>query len=297
MIDEPLISVITPTFNRADFLGQTIESVLNQSYANIEHIIIDDGSTDNTRTLVESYSHTGKVRYFYQKNSGQSVARNKGLTEAKGDFICFLDSDDYFFKTKTEVSLRVFHENPEFDLVYGDYIFVDEKGTQLDIENMTRYSGYIFKQLLKDNCVSMNTTMVRKSAIDKVGGCSENLKVADDYDLWLRLSVYSKFLYVPEKLSAYRSMENQISSNKKARFESNEEIILRFFKHNPSLLTSSEKKDALNAFYTRATRHFSSVKEFKIATSYLIKAINARPFCNRTFRTMIRIILDICKTR
>lgn len=290
---KPLISVITPTYNRADFLKETIESVLNQDYENIEHLIVDDGSTDKTRELIREYEPNRKVRYFFQQNSGQSVARNKGLNEAKGDYICFLDSDDYFLPGKLKKQIEAFEQNPTVDLVYGDYIFVDANGNRLDQKNMIRYSGKITDQLLKDNCVSMNTTMVRKGLIDSEGGFSEHVKFADDYDLWLRLSVDAQFLYLPEKLSAYRLMNNQISSNKRARFESNEEIICRFLKNNSYLFSESVKKDALNHLYIRAARHFSKAGNFTLAQSYLLKAFKQKPVSVRTFRTIIRYTIDL----
>lgn len=295
MQDHPLVSIITPTYNRADFLKQTIESVLAQSYKNIEHVIIDDGSTDNTKALIEKYLDTGKVRYFYQDNSGQSVARNKGLKEAEGDFVCFLDSDDYFLPKKVEQQIQAFQNNPTVDLAYGDYIFVDANGSTLNEENMTRYSGNITRELLKDNCVSMNTTMVRKSAIKAIGGFCEHIKVADDYDLWLRLSAQSNFLYIPSALSAYRLMDNQISSNKKARFESNEEIITRFIKEHPSLLSQQEQIETFNRLYVRAARHFSGQKELQLSSHYLIKAFQEDFFAKRNWRALLRFVLNLLR--
>ena len=296
---KPLISIITPTYNRANFLTETIDSVLTQDYQNIEHLIIDDGSSDDTKELLKKYENNDKVRCFFQNNSGQSIARNKGLRESRGDFICFLDSVDYFLPGKLSKQIEAFQENPSVDIVYGDYIFIDADGNRLDQKNMTRYSGKITDQLLKDNCVSMNTTMVRKGLINSVGGFSEHIKFADDYDLWLRLSVDAQFLYLPEKLSAYRLMNNQISSNKRARFESNEETICRFFQNNSYLFPESVKKDALNHLYIRASRHFSNAGNFTLAQSYLIKAFKQKPASIRTLRTIIRYTIDLLskKTR
>ena len=92
----PLVSIITPTYNRADFIEQAVNSVLAQTYTNFELLIVDDGSTDNTRDLLEPALTDSRVRYFRQENQGQSVARNWALSEAKGDFVCFLDSDNYW---------------------------------------------------------------------------------------------------------------------------------------------------------------------------------------------------------
>jgi len=295
MNNDPLISVITPTYNRASYLPETIESVLSQNYRNLEHIIIDDGSSDTTRNLVNAYLDKGKIRYFYQKNSGQSIARNKGLKEAKGEFVCFLDSDDRWLPNKLRKQLNAFLVNPDVDIVYGDYIFIDEQGNEISHNNMSRYSGNITKPLLKDNFVSMNTTMTRTTKLKAISGFNENIEVADDYDLWLRLSVESRFLYIPELLAEYRIMNKQLSSNKSKRFASNEKTLLSFFDSNPNLLNPEERKDALNFFYTRATRHFSHEGNWDEEKKYLIKAFQNNALSRRNYRVLLRCIINKIK--
>lgn len=293
MTRNPLISVITPTYNRANYLHEAIDSVLNQSYSNFEHLIIDDGSTDNTEELVACYLNSQKVRYFYQENQGQSVARNKGVTQAKGEFICFLDSDDRWKLHKLKASLAAFEQHPEVDVVYGDYEFIDQHGKKLKLKNMPRYSGRISKELIKDNCVSMNTTMVRAKTVKAIGGFSSHVKVADDYDLWLRLSAKSKFLYLPEVLADYRVMKNQISYDTKRRLDSNTEIITRFLESNPDLLSATEQKEALNFFYTRSARHCSGTREFKLANTYFSKALGKKLLSLRTWRALLRHLANL----
>ena len=293
MDKKPLVSIITPTFNRADFLPETIESVLSQDYDNFEFLIIDDGSTDNSKEVIEGYIDSGKIRYFYQENSGQSVARNKGIAEAKGEFICFLDSDNRWLPGKLSASIKAFESHPDVDIVYGDVVLIDEAGKEFSRNNMKRYSGQITKELLQDNCVSMNTTMTRTEKIREVDGFSEHVKVADDYDLWLRLSATCTYLYVPELMADYRVMTNQISSDKIRRFNSNEEMIKRFIKENPSLLSNEEQQDALNFFYTRAARHFSETKRFELANNYFKKALAQKAFSKRTWRALARHVLNL----
>jgi len=286
----PLVSIITPTFNRADFLPEAIESVLSQDYGNFEFLIIDDGSTDNSKEVIENYMGSGKIRYFYQENSGQSVARNKGIAEAKGEFICFLDSDNRWLPEKLSASIEAFESNPGVDIVYGDVILIDEAGKEFSRKNMKRYSGQITKELLQDNCVSMNTTMTRTEKIREVGGFSRHVKVADDYDLWLRLSAICAYLYVPKLMADYRVMINQISSDKTRRFASNEEIILRFLRDNPNILNEKEQKDAVNFFYIRAARYFSESGNLTLANQYFKRAITAKAFSIRNVRALVKHI-------
>ena len=133
MDKNPLVTIITPTYNRAAFLPQAIDGVLAQTYRNFELIVVDDGSTDSTQEMMEGYAEDPRVRYFYQPNQGQSVARNWGLEEARGEYICFLDSDNAWFPDKLEKSLNAFRENPDVDVIYGDYVEIDKAGVELGI--------------------------------------------------------------------------------------------------------------------------------------------------------------------
>lgn len=287
-----LISIITPTYNREAFLPAAIESVLAQSYKEFELIIVDDGSTDNSRELINTYAEKdSRVRYLYQENQRQSVARNYALSIAKGDFICFLDSDNYWPHDKLEKSLKAFEQYPDADIVYGDCITIDEQGSELHRNNMCRYSGKIAALLLKDNFVSMNTTMTRRKCFNEMGGMSGKRRVADDYDLWLKFSARYRFQYIPEFLAYYRVMENQISSNKKLRFETNENIILDFLAAYPDAVNEQEKKAGLTAFYTRKARHYAA-SDKKEAYSAIRTALGINPFSLGVWRSFAKIVVS-----
>ena len=287
-----LISIITPTYNREAFLPVAIESVLAQSYKEFELIIVDDGSTDNSRELINAYvDKDPRVKYLYQENQRQSVARNYALSIAKGDFICFLDSDNYWPHDKLEKSLKAFEQHPEADIVYGDCITIDEQGNELHRNNMRRYSGSIAAFLLKDNFVSMNTTMTRRRCFNEMGGMSGKRRVADDYDLWLKFSARYRFQYIPEFLAYYRVMENQISSNKKLRFETNEKIILDFLAAFPDAVSEYEKKAGLTAFYTRKARHYAA-SDKKEAYKAIRIALGINPFSLGVWRSFAKIVVS-----
>ncbi|WP_155302134.1 glycosyltransferase [Desulfosarcina widdelii] len=286
-----LISVITPTYNRRNFIGSAINSVLNQSYKNIEHIIVDDGSNDKTSDLVRDIQKSDpRVKYYYQENKGQSSARNFGLKLAMGDFICFLDSDDIFLEEHIEKCLKVFKKNPEVDIVYGDWIPINEKGIKKNIKNLKRYTGKITYQLFCNNCVSMNSVMVRSKCFKEMGGMNENCEVADDYDLWLRLSTKYKFYYIPEPLAYYRISIDQISSNKMKRFEANEKILLNFIRNYPKSLTNEQIKDGLSRFYLRKARYLGSINHKMKGFVCAMKALKYNFFSILVFRGIYRII-------
>jgi glycosyltransferase involved in cell wall biosynthesis len=287
-----LVTIITPTYNREAFLPAAIESVLAQTYKNFEFIIVDDGSEDNSRKLIESYAEKdSRIKYLYQENQRQSVARNYALSVAKGDFICFLDSDNYWPNDKLEKSLKAFADHPDADIVYGDCITIDEQGNELHRNNMRRYSGRIAGLLLKDNFISMNTTMTRRKCFDEMGGMSGKRRVADDYDLWLKFSARYTFQYIPEFLAYYRVMENQISTNKKLRFETNESIIQDFLAAYPNAVTAQEKKVGLCAFYTRKARHYAA-SDKRESYAAIRKALAISPFSQGVWRALIKILIS-----
>lgn len=287
-----LISIITPTYNRELFLSQMIESVLAQTHREWELIIVDDGSTDNSKELVQQYiDKDPRINYLQQENQGQSIARNKGLAVANGEFICFLDSDNYWPQDKLEKSVQAFKDYPDADIVYGDCVTIDEQGTELHRNNMKRHSGRIAHLLLKDNFVSMNTAMTKKTCFNEMGGMSGTRRVADDYDLWLKFSARFKFQYIPEYMVFYRVMKNQISTNKKLRFETNEKIIVDFIAKYPDAITEKQKKEGLAAFYSRKARHYA--KENKTESWNAIKkAIALTPFSLQTWRSALKVLIS-----
>lgn len=287
----PLVSVIVPTYNREQFLEKAIQSVLSQTYQNFELIIVDDGSTDNTNALVEKYKQDKRVHYYYQENQRQSAARNLALRHAKGDFICFLDSDNYWPEDRLMKSVNAFNDNPSVHIVYGDCITINEEGIEVSRANMRRHSGRITAHLLKDNCVSMNTTTTRRECFDEMGGMSGKRRVADDYDLWLRFSSQYQFLYIPEYLAYYRVMPDQISSNKTLRFDTNEKIIKDFLKEYPEAVTISEANIGWAHFYSRKSRYLLSVNQKKHAIVAATKAIAYRPHALIGWRSLIRVFL------
>lgn len=285
-----LVTIITPTYNRADFIGIAIESVLRQTIADFELLIVDDGSQDNSKEIIQKYVDLdSRVKYFYQQNQGQSVARNLALEKAQGEFICFLDSDNYWPEERLEKSLAAFKKYPEADIVYGDCITINEKGEIISHDNMKRYSGRIAALLLRDNFISMNTTMTRRKCFNEMGGMSGKRRVADDYDLWLKFSAKYIFQYIPEYLAYYRVMENQISSNKRLRFETNEKIILDFISSYPDALTPKERDCGLAAFYCRKARYYAAHISKKEALSALLRAAQLQPFAANLYRTAFRV--------
>lgn len=286
----PRVSIITPTFNRADFICSAVKSVLEQTFGDFELLIVDDGSTDSTVSVLEPYLADTRIRYFYQPNQGQSVARNRGLAEALGELICFLDSDDAWSLTKLEQQVNLMDQHPEVDIIHGDEIDIDEHGLEISRKNMRRFSGMIARDLLADNSVSINTVMVRKRCFEEMGGFSETLRVADDYDIWLRFAARYRFLYVPTFFGFYRVMSNQISSDKQARFEANERIVLDFVRDFPEALSRRDRHWGLSRFYCRKARYYARVGDKLVAWRAVRRALKYRPSDPVVWRSLFRVI-------
>jgi glycosyltransferase involved in cell wall biosynthesis len=284
----PLISVITPTFNRARYLQSCIDSVLAQTYTHWEHVIVDDGSTDDTPEVLAKLETNPKFRLFRQDNSGQSVARNRALGAARGAFVCFLDSDCRFRPHKLAEQVALLAAHPDVDVVYGDNEQIDEHGTSLGVRRRARPSGWITRALLVDNYVNFNSSMSRVESLRDVGGFDESVKVGDDYDLWLRVSAKHRFLYVPQVWSEYRVMDAQISSDKQRRFQSNQATIARFLATHPDLATDELTRHAWGSFFLRRARYENARGHKAAALGDLLRSLRYKPFSGGAWRGLAR---------
>lgn len=211
----PTISVIIPTYNSASLLKEAIQSVLDQSYTDYEIIVVDDGSTDNTREVVnELNQNSGKVRYHYQANRERSVARNHGISLAKGEYFAFLDADDKFLPDKLRIQVHVLEDNPDFGMAYSHSIAVDENGNPLSESSgltKTRLSGCIYPEMLffKGTIITTPTVMVRARILSEIGGFDETMHICEDLDLWRRIAKRYKVLQIEEPLSVVRYRRNE----------------------------------------------------------------------------------------
>jgi glycosyltransferase involved in cell wall biosynthesis len=179
-------------------LGNTLRSVLKQTFIDFELIVVDDGSTDDTEDVVQSFPRVQYVRL--QENRGVSGARNTGLSRAVGRYICFLDSDDLWCERKLEVQVGWMESNADCLVCYTDEIWI-RRGVRVNPMNKHRkYSGDIFRHCLPLCIVSPSSAMLRASLFDEVGAFDESLPACEDYDLWLRIAVKYPFHFIEEPL-------------------------------------------------------------------------------------------------
>jgi glycosyltransferase involved in cell wall biosynthesis len=203
----PLISVVTPSFNQAAFIGEAIQSVRLQSYKNHEHLVIDGMSTDGTVDLLSNMAaaETGQGMFWSsERDSGQSEAVNKGFQQAKGEIIGWLNSDDRYRPDCFQHIVRAFQDNPNVDVIYGDYLVVDERGKVLQIRREIEFSAFtlLYHRVLY---IPTTTTFFRRKIFEEGNWLDEKLQYAMDLEFFIRLSARGyRFRHIPELLAEFR---------------------------------------------------------------------------------------------
>jgi glycosyltransferase involved in cell wall biosynthesis len=201
MNPKPLVTIITPSFNQAPYLEETINSVLGQVYPNIEYIIMDGGSTDGSVEIIKRYQD--KLAYWIsEKDRGQTDAINKGFARAKGEILAWINSDDTLLPNAVEEAVQFMNENPDIGLVYGDTHYIDEHSkvigrfpaAQTDLARLRR--GYVH--------IPQQASFFRKSIWDQVSPLDPEFFFAMDYDLWVRIAQIAEIRYFPRQWSNFR---------------------------------------------------------------------------------------------
>ncbi len=191
-------SVVIPTYNRKDRIQPTIESVLNQSVLPRETIVVDDGSTDGTSEFVKSKFPDVKV--VTQANQGVSAARNRGITEAKGEWVAFLDSDDEWLPSKLELQSSWLRNHPDIKICHCDEIWIRNQVRVNPGKRHKKQGGWIYLHCLPLCVISPSAVVIKREVFDEIGMFDEYLQVCEDYDLWLRITQRFEVGYVDRQL-------------------------------------------------------------------------------------------------
>ena len=210
---DPKVSVILPTYNRANYIARALDSILVQTYKDYEIIVVDDGSTDATSEVLKHFSD--KIKYIRQSNQGSATARNRGIQESKGEYIAFLDSDDYWVPEKLQEQVNVLAVHPEVGIVYARMPIINEKGEKIGMKP-AGVSGKNFKELLEVwGDLPTSTVMTRRVCFNEVGLFDTTLVTMQDIDMWLRISRRYQLYEIEGKVLAYYCRHNtQITTNK-----------------------------------------------------------------------------------
>lgn len=198
----PKVTVVTPSYNQGEYIRDTIESVLNQTYDNIEYIVMDGGSTDNTVDILKSYGD--RIKWVSEKDGGQADAVNKGIRVAEGEIIGWLNSDDTYYPEAIEMAVETLLEHPDCVMVYGEGDYIGREGEVTGRYNTKMFS---YEQLAEECFICQPTAFFTREAVVNAGLLNADLQLCMDYELWMRLSKQGKVLYRPETLATSRMYE------------------------------------------------------------------------------------------
>lgn len=220
------VSIIIPTYNRADVITDSIQSILDQTYTEYELLIVDDGSTDNTEDVVKTISSASiagrRIRYIkLSENKGVAAARNEGIRQAKYDYIAFQDSDDYWKPDKLEKQMS--YLNGETALLYCPYECRKQDGSTIFVPDsnipLPEKCGNVYKYMLLRNTIGTPCVLLRKSCLSKTGLFNENLSCLEDWDLFLRISKHYEIAFQDEPLVKVNLSTDGVSHNISGYYE------------------------------------------------------------------------------
>ncbi|WP_191966058.1 glycosyltransferase family 2 protein [Oryzomonas japonica] len=279
-----LVSVIIPTYNGMRYLLESVQSVLNQTYPNFEVIVVDDGSSQDIRSVLAPVSD--RVIYLRQDNAGVGAARNLGLGAAKGLYVVFLDDDDLWLPGNLESLVRIIEKEPNCALVYSYPSLIDENGKGIANERPTSMpSGDVYLEFLRRNRINTpSVALLRKSCLDEVGFFNPNI-FCEDYELWLRVTRKFKIIFCGEELVCYRLRAGSVSKRYDSMLDGHVTIINSEIARSDDLIgldknsVRNAAKLNLNDIYRKyASIYYYDVKDRKKAKSCLSKALKICPF-------------------
>ncbi|MDY6902659.1 MAG: glycosyltransferase [Cyanobacteriota bacterium] len=247
------ISAIIPVFNGEATIRETIDSILNQTFRDIEIIIINDGSTDTTLETIKEISDS-RIKIFSYPNAGLSASRNRGISQAQGEYISFIDADDLWTPDKLELQWQALQKNPQAAVAYSWTHYIDESSKFLKSGRRIKVNGDAFSQLLVTNFLENGSNpLIRKTALEKVGGFDKSLFAAEDIDMWLRLAANYEFVCVEKPQILYRTSTTSMSTNLKRQETASLEVIKRAFSYPKAEKLQHLKKQSLSHLYQYLT--------------------------------------------
>lgn len=256
MMAAPLISVVIPTRNRANYIEQALQSVFAQTYKNFEIIVIDDGSIDGTERVLQSYIELKMIRCFIRQPKGVSAARNFGVTQARGKYIAFLDSDDLFLPTKLEKQIQLFLDKPDLGFVHCWFSKFNDAGQDLGVRNTSFFKGRVYPSMLLEwsTLMAMPCMLISKAAFEDAGGFDEQMAWAEDLDLWRRIARQFEIDLVPEALVKVRVHAGSTSFDKTGSGEGFIRYLQKAFQEDPTL-TPELRREAQARMYTKLAQN------------------------------------------
>lgn len=253
MESQPLVTIITPSFNQARFLEQTILSVLGQDASHLEYIIVDGGSTDGSVDIIRRYADR-LAWWVSEQDTGQAEAINKGMRRAKGEIIAWLNSDDYYLPGAVSKSVAGFSARPEVGLIYGNVLAVDEESLKL---NLLHYGDWGLEGLMTFRIIGQPSVFMRRQVLEQAGYLDPSYHLLLDHHLWIRMANLAGMAYIPETWAAARFHGAAKNTTRTGQFGQEAFRILEWMQTQPDLAPIWEKNERriragayrLSAFY------------------------------------------------
>ncbi len=294
----PTVSVVIATFNRAQYVKEAIQSVLDQTYQDFEIVLVDDGSTDNTCEVVDKFDNS-KIRYIFQKNSGVCIAYNTGIRNSRGRLIAFLDDDDLWLPRKLELQIKASESSPQAGVIYSDIFNFGNSDPSIPETHFQPLKwppprGKVLDKLIERCFPQTSTLLIKREVFDQIGLFDENLPNCQDYDMLIRIATKFDFEVVTLPLAKYRIHPTQISKN------SESVLSCHIYFLNKAIRSSLIDKTSLHKLHTKISDYYFRygivlIRKRKFAKGFreLTESIKSNPSSLITTffpRAVIRII-------
>lgn len=288
MTYSPLVSVIIPAYNAETFIGRTLNSVLSQTYTNIEVLVVDDGSQDRTTEIVDFFSQQdGRITLLKQANAGVAAARNLAIAKSKGEYIAPIDADDIWYPQKLEKQVQCMLEaDPSVGLIYAWSVNIDEEDAIMGkcnpyfISNFQSIEGNVYPAMLYFNIIGNGSApLIHRDCFSKLGGYNtkfkeQNAQGCEDWDIYLRIAEHYQFRLVPDFLIGYRQLNGSMSRDCRSMERSYNLVIANAQKRRPGIPTRIYNWSASN-FYTYLLLTSKAGGEYWDTLFWLYKAIKS----------------------
>ena len=293
-MNDPLVSIIIPTYNRAAIVTNAIKSVLEQTYQNFEILVVDDGSIDATQSTLAKIKDK-RVKLISASHGGAAAARNIGLKTAQGEYIGFCDSDDLWIASKLELQINYFKQNPDVDLVFGDVVSL--RGKKIETASYfgerKPHAGHVFNQLLQYNFIPNVSVLVRKSCLDQIGYFNEELKTSEDYELWLRFCLHYKVSYISEMVVQVLRHDGNITMDDQTTYSNHLSVLDLMAKKFGTLISKSALQKAYGRTYRNLTYSHILNRRWSQARTTIVQSFKHDSFSIATWRYLFVLGLPI----
>ncbi|MBV6624306.1 MAG: glycosyltransferase family 2 protein [Rivularia sp. (in: Bacteria)] len=294
-----LVSVIIPAYNAEAFIGKTLESVIAQTYRNLEILVVDDGSTDNTARIVREYMQKdSRIHLFSQTNAGVAAARNLGISKSQGEFVAPIDADDIWYPQNIEKQVQAMQRGGScVGLVYSWSVDIDELDRPTGGFKAARITGNVFKTFVAYNFIgNASATMIRLSCLDRIGYYDARLRLqnaqgCEDWDFYLRIAEQYEFQVVPEFLVGYRKVSNSMSCDYRSMAKSHALVMASVRQRHPYLPQYLFKLSGSN-LYMYFAHQSDRYQHHDITRFWLKEALNAEPFTTFIRFGFYRLLLN-----